>query len=144
MKRFLTLVFIFISAVVYSQTKSEYGVYLGCYTNGDTIPDDGFVQLVELTLLKNGEGQKDGWISTFSVLVYNKGKILELKQIPGTQVFVNENVGSTNINTKGDLRPQKIVVEGISISVKQDGQILKRKLPSHTFYRAKTAFKKCK
>jgi hypothetical protein len=143
MKNIFTFLFLLVYTSIYSQTKSEYAVYFGCYTNGDTIPDDGFTQLAELTLLKNGEGQKEGWITTFNVFVYNKGKVFELKQIPGSQAFADPTGGSSLINTKGDSSPQKIVVESINISVKEDGQILKRKLPAHTFYRAKTSSKKC-
>jgi len=142
MKKILTtLIFVLICYCSFAQNKSGYSIYIGCFTSGDTIPDGAVSEIPLLSLFKDGEGQKDAFISSFSAFVYVNGKIIELHQEPRCINLLNTNYGKPLFN--GEPRPQKIVIENITISVKQSGEMTKRKLSSQTFYRAKTANKKC-
>lgn len=148
LKKLLLLLFI-LSSSAFGQ-KSPYSVYMDCYTDGDTIPDDGLsvetyngttaTKMFNLRLLKNGEAQSDAQLNTWEILVYdNKGKFIITKQLSNSPSV--SNMGP--IIAKGDLMPKKIVIQGITIYVKQNGQMVSTKLPPHTFYRAKTSSKQC-
>jgi len=142
MKKILTtLFFALICYFSFAQNKSGYGIYIGCFASGDTIPDGAVSEMPVLSLLKDGEGQKDAVLSSFSAFVHVNGKIIELQQEARCLNLLNTNYGKPLF--KGEPRPQKIVIENITISVKQNGEITKRKLSSQTFYRAKAANKKC-
>ncbi len=138
---FTTLSFVLICYFSFAQNKSSYGIYIGCFTSGDTIPDGAVSEIPIISLFKDGKGQKDAFISSFSAFVHVNGKIIELQQETRCLNLLNINYGKPLFN--GEPRPQKIVIENITISVKQNGEMTKRKLSSQTFYRAKTANKKC-
>ena len=138
MKKVAPILFILINSFIYAQ-HNNYAVYLGCYTNGDTIPDEALSKIINISLLKDGEGQNEASISTWEILIYRKGTIKTIKQYYGSPTI--EDTGG--FRGKDELMPQKIVVEGLEISIKQNDKITKRKLPPQTFYRAKTSSKKC-
>lgn len=145
----LLLLLITLSFAAVAQ-KSPYSVYMDCYTNGDTIPDDGLsvdvydgtkaTKMFNLRLLKDGQAQSDAQLNTWEILVYdNKGKFTSVKQMPGSPSVSN----MSPIIAKGEFMPKKIVIQGITIYVKQNGQMVSTKLPPHTFYRAKTSSRQC-
>src|SRR3954465_11192482 len=90
MKKFIPSVFsLLLCLVSAAQIKSPYAIYLECYTAGDTIPDGDLsnTRMPTVSLLRDGEGQSDAWVSSFPVYGYFGESALEFKQYPGSVNF---------------------------------------------------------
>jgi outer membrane protein OmpA-like peptidoglycan-associated protein len=142
MKKNLLITFLFLSAMCSAQEKSPFAVYIGCYTGGDTIPDNAFGTAVNLGLLKDGKPQNEACLNSWNISV-----TLQM----GLDLLLGGQCGSVSLSgeqfstlfSPADQAPKYFILKNIVISIKQNDKIIKQKLPPQKFYRSKAAYKKC-
>ena len=81
MKKLLFL-FLIISGSAFAQTsKDVYEIYYGCYTNGDTIPDEAITNLKDFRLYKNKQKANDASLVAWEYVIYKNKKVVA--SLPG-------------------------------------------------------------
>ena len=140
MKKLFSFLLILISLNTFSQ-KDTLGLYLKCYKGGDTISIDSLKNIPNLSILRGGKGQNDCNILSWEIAVYNDGAISLFPGYAGPTIAGQINGA---LRKAGNNPPEKIVFQGIVVSVKSGDTFVKQKLEPVTFYLTKKARKICK
>ena len=139
MKNLFFLFLILTSSVFAQNSKDTYQIYYGCYTNGDTIPDESIMNLREVTVYKNNQKPKDASLGAWDYLIYKNKKITTL---PGTGIA--PWVYNKDFYGRNNILPDKIVIQNILINIYDGDKIIaSQKLSPQTFYRKSSTTKKC-
>ena len=140
MKKLFSFLLILISLNTFSQ-KDTLGLYLKCYKGGDTISIDSLKNIPNLSILRGGKGQNDCNILSWEIAVYNDDAISLFPGYAGPTIAGQINGA---LRKAGNNPPEKIVFQGIVVSVKSGDTFVKQKLEPVTFYLTKKARKICK
>ncbi|MFL5764833.1 MAG: OmpA family protein [Bacteroidia bacterium] len=136
LQKLLATAVLFAAFPLYSQ--DVYQIHIGAYSSGDTIPDDAVKDLASFFLCRNGTPLAGDALQSWELLVFNNGKVLAF---PGSDWPYTISASQTDAILGNGGSPQKLVIQGITISVESADGYKTIKPPPETFYRAKTAWK---
>lgn len=135
MKKIITLLFLLVSLISFSQKKS-LTVHIGCYSNGDTLTVDGIKRTTGVTLA--GDGAEKSSLKEWNMYVtFKNGKTKILKHNPKTLNILSRQMKDLMLGKF------KIITRVVIKDILVESEGIPSRLDSVVFYLNNNAFKKC-